>query len=75
MITVHRLQGQPFVINAHLIMTVEAAPDTVISLVNGQKFVVRESVEEIVEQVVAYRRRLGLWANEYEAIPDGSSED
>lgn len=57
-------------------MTVEAAPDTVISLVNGQKFVVRDTVDEVVERVIAYRRRLGgLWAGEYDAIPDGSSED
>jgi len=59
-ITVHRLHGEPFVINAHLISTVEAAPDTVITLVSGQKFVVKDSVEDVVEQVIQYRRRLGV---------------
>lgn len=60
MITVHRLHGQPFVLNAHLIVTVEASPDTVITLVNGQKFVVKDPVEEVVRKAIEYRRSLGI---------------
>ncbi len=45
-------------INCDLLETVEHTPDTVISLLNNHKLVVRESVEEIVERVVEYRRRV-----------------
>lgn len=56
MISVTRLRGEPLVVNAELLETVEATPDTVLTLTTGQKFVVRESVEEVVRRVIAYRR-------------------
>lgn len=58
MITITRLSGTEMVINAELIETVEATPDTVITLTNDHKWVVRESVEAVVERVVAYKRRI-----------------
>lgn len=58
MITVTRLGGKQLVINAELIETVEATPDTVVTLTSGRKFVVAEAVDEIIERVIAYRRRL-----------------
>lgn len=58
MIRVSRLDGKEFVINALLIETVEAVPDTVITLTNGHKYVVRESVDEVIEQVAAFHRRI-----------------
>jgi flagellar protein FlbD len=57
-IRVTRINHVPLVLNCELIEHVEATPDTVISLVNGQKYVVLESAEEIVEKVAEYRRRL-----------------
>ena len=60
MIRVHRLDGKEFVVNADLIETVEATPDTVLSLTTGRKLVVRESVEEVVRRVVRYQRRRTL---------------
>ena len=51
MITVTRLNGDAFALNPDLIERVEATPDTVITLVDGTKYVVRESVEEIVYRV------------------------
>ena len=60
MIRVHRLDGKEFVVNADLIETVEATPDTVLSLTTGRKLVVRESVEEVVRRVVRYQRRRSL---------------
>ena len=59
MITVHKLHGEPLVLNAELIETVEAVPDTLITLVNHRRVVVSESVDEVVEAVVRYRRRIG----------------
>jgi flagellar protein FlbD len=58
MIQVTRLNGSVFVLNADLIETVEATPDTVVKLTTEHTFVVREGVEELIERVVAYRRRI-----------------
>jgi flagellar protein FlbD len=52
------LNGQAMVINAELIETVEKTPDTIIGLVTGKRFMVRETVEDVVEKVMAYRREL-----------------
>ncbi len=51
MITVTRLNGGAFALNPDLIERVEQTPDTVVTLVDGTKYVVRESVEEIVYRV------------------------
>lgn len=59
MIRVTRLDASEFTINAELIETVEATPDTVISLVSGRKYIVREPEEEIIGRVIAYRRQIG----------------
>lgn len=64
MIKVTRLKSQDhdFVLNAELIETIEKTPDTVITLVNGKKLIVEESVEEIVRKVMEYRRAImGNW--------------
>ncbi|MBQ9442137.1 MAG: flagellar FlbD family protein [Selenomonadaceae bacterium] len=52
-----RKKGE-FILNAEVIQTVEETPDTVITLVNGQKFVVDEPVDEVVRRVMKYRRAL-----------------
>jgi flagellar protein FlbD len=51
MITVTRLNGGAFALNPDLIERAEATPDTVITLVDGAMYVVRESVDEIVQAV------------------------
>lgn len=53
-----RLNNQPLVVNADLIKLVEQAPDTVITLVTGEKLVVRESTEEVIRRVIGFRREL-----------------
>lgn len=58
MVRVTRLDGSEIVVNADLIETLEATPDTVITLSTGRRFVVREPVAEVIERVVAYRRRV-----------------
>lgn len=47
-----------FILNAEIIQTIEETPDTVITLINDNKFIVRESAEEVVRQVMKYRRAL-----------------
>ncbi|MBI3762811.1 MAG: flagellar FlbD family protein [Chloroflexi bacterium] len=58
MIRVTRLNGSKLYVNADMIRFVEATPDTVISLVDDVKIVVRETPEAIVDDVVAYRQRV-----------------
>jgi flagellar protein FlbD len=56
MIQLTRLNSHPLVVNSDLIKFVEQAPDTVITLVNGDKIVVRESAEDVLARVVQFRR-------------------
>ena len=56
MFLVHRLDETPFYLNAELVETVEATPDTVIVLTNGHRYIVRESVEEVIARIFSYRR-------------------
>ncbi|MCR5517899.1 MAG: flagellar FlbD family protein [Lachnospiraceae bacterium] len=58
MILVNRLNGKELIINCDMIETIEATPDTVITLVNGHKYVVVQGVDEIRDSVIAYKRRL-----------------
>jgi uncharacterized protein YlzI (FlbEa/FlbD family) len=58
MIQLTRLNGQPLIINSDMIKLIENAPDTVISLVNGEKFVVRERADQVLARIVQFRRRV-----------------
>lgn len=58
MITVTRLNGRQFVINAELIKTVESNPDTTIKLTTGDTMLVKETMQEVVELAVDYGRSL-----------------
>jgi flagellar protein FlbD len=57
MIHLTRLNNQPLVVNADLIKFIENAPDTVITLLTGEKIVVRESVEEVLRRVGEFHDR------------------
>ncbi|GEM_PF-274591 len=58
MIRLTRLNHVPLVVNSDLIEHIEITPDTVIVLTTGQKFMVLESADEVIERVVQFRRRL-----------------
>jgi flagellar protein FlbD len=58
MIQLTRLNGIPIVLNSDLIKTAESSPDTMITLINGEKLIVRESCEDVTERVLEYRGRL-----------------
>lgn len=60
MITVTRLNGKPFSLNAIYIETIESFPDTTITLTNGKKYVVRESHEEVRASVESFYTRISL---------------
>ena len=55
MIRVTRLNGEQFALNPDLIERIEAHPDTVVFLVDGTKYVVRESVDDVLQDIREYR--------------------
>jgi flagellar protein FlbD len=58
MIPLTRLNKSPVVVNADQIMLVEATPDTLLVLSNGDRLHVRESVKEVIELALDYQRRV-----------------
>jgi flagellar protein FlbD len=62
MIRITRFNRSTFHLNATLIETVEATPDTMITLVNGKKMMVLETVDEVLAMVESYYRKVGLLA-------------
>jgi flagellar protein FlbD len=77
MIHLTRLNGNPLVVNSDLIKYAEASPDTVLTLVNGEKIVVLESCHDVVSRTVAYRARVYAAARSFapgadEPQPGGS---
>ncbi len=57
MIFLTRPNGSKYYINPELIMTVEATPDTVITLVGNKKLIVKDTPQEIAERFIEYRRK------------------
>lgn len=61
MIQLHRMNGKEFILNSDQIKFIEATPDTLITLgVDNEKFMVKESVKEVVEKVIEYKKKW-LW--------------
>lgn len=58
MILLRRLNGTEFGINADLIERIEITPDTVVTLVDGTKYVVADTVEEVIDRIVTFRARI-----------------
>ena len=58
MIELHRLQNQKIIVNADLIEFIESTPDTMISTTAGKKLIVLESVEEVIDKVIKYKRHV-----------------
>ena len=56
MITLHRLNGDEMTLNAELILTVEATPDTHILMMDRRRLLVTETVDEVIAAVLEYRR-------------------
>lgn len=65
MISVTRLNGKGFWINPHLIESIEETPDTVVTLLTGKKIVLKETVRELMELILSYRKKLGEGGREY----------
>lgn len=61
MIKLTRLGGEPFILNAELIRYIEANPDTFVTLTNGDRIVVREGTDVVVDRVIEYHQRKNLY--------------
>ena len=86
MITLTRISGSVFALNSDLIERVDSTPDTVITMIDGTKYVVSESLQAVVDAVKAYRGELiaasahvetgsGHPAGHTAGHPDGADED
>lgn len=62
MIIVHRLNGQPLVVNAIHIVSVERTPDTLLTLYGGDKLLVTDSCEDVVSRIEAFVGHIGAHA-------------
>lgn len=58
MISLSKMNQHTIVVNADQIEVIEETPDTVITLMNGHKYIVTDSVEEVIEKVVKYKQRI-----------------
>jgi flagellar protein FlbD len=78
MIQLTRLNNHPLAVNSDLIKFVEQSPDTVITLVNGEKIVVRESAQDVMARIVEFRRSvlqgIMLWWDNRAAISPTPSD-
>ena len=61
MIRLTRLNDRPFVLNSEQIRTIEQTPDTMITLLNGDQLVVKESPEDVVERAIEFARRVRVF--------------
>jgi flagellar protein FlbD len=65
LIKVTRLNGVVYWLNPHMIETIESKPDTTVTLNSGKTLIVKETPEEMLEEIVVYRRRLGQFGSEH----------
>lgn len=64
MIKVTRINGKELYISPHQIECMESTPDTIITLLSGAKFIVREQVDDIIEQIIRYRQEINRGISE-----------
>lgn len=62
MIAVTRLNGKQVVVNAELIKLLESTPDTMITLISGERILVKEPLEDVVQRAVEYGRNIRAFA-------------
>lgn len=58
MIKVTKLNGEEFYVNPHQIEFIEKVPETILRMLSGKTIYVRESVDEVIEKIIEYRKRI-----------------
>ena len=74
MIRVTRFNGSKFIINCEWIETIEATPDTMITLVNGNRYIVTEPVDAVIASVVEFKQKAGFMTRMINAIPENDDK-
>jgi flagellar protein FlbD len=69
MIVVTRLNGSAFAVNPDLVERIQETPDTTLIMVDGAKYIVRESLAEVIERIAAYRARIVSMAYGTDPVP------
>ncbi|HEV8651058.1 MAG TPA: flagellar FlbD family protein [Actinomycetes bacterium] len=69
MIVVTRFHGSAMALNCDLIERAEATPDTVVTLVDGRRYVIQESVDEVVQKVREFRASVVVLAHHLDLAP------
>lgn len=72
MIKVHRLNKTQMYINANHIESIEATPDTILTLSNEKKVIVRETVDEIINSIIQYHQT--VFQNPSKLVKQGDLE-
>lgn len=74
MIKLKLIQGSEIVVNSDLIEYIEATPDTIISLSTGRKIIVQDTVDDIIDKIVAFRSRIGVRVKNIECEEQSTDE-
>lgn len=80
MIQLTRLNSERFALNTDLIERVEQTPDTVLTLIDGTKYIVAESVEDVIDRIIGFRARVVAAAQQdppahtLQLVPGGAEE-
>ena len=64
MIDVMGLDGKVYWVNPHMIESMETNPDLTLSMLSGKKIVIKNSPEEVIEKIIAYRKKIGINSQE-----------
>lgn len=60
MVMLTKLNDQVFTVNSDLIETLEETPDTVVVMTTGNKYVVKETPQEIIDKIILFKRKIHL---------------
>mgnify|MGYP004444491311 FL=1 len=64
MIDVIRLDGEKYRVNPHMIESMDSLPDTTLTMLSGKKLIVKNSPQDVIDKIIAYRRKIGIEAQE-----------
>lgn len=64
MIKLTKLNDKIFYLNPHQIEFIEEVPETLITMLSGKTIYVKETVDEVIEKIIEYRKKIGIFKNE-----------
>lgn len=64
MIEVTRLNGKKYWINPHQIEAMEQMPDLTLTMLSGKTIVIKDTPEEVIQKIIAYRQQIGIYKQE-----------